>query len=72
MQRAVWTAAEILSNYQDDVESFDLEMGGSGDFEFSIDGELAYSKRETGVYPDIGVLKQAVIGALEARVTAPA
>ena len=45
MQRAVWTAAEILSNYQEDIESFHLEMGGSGDFEFSIDGSLAYSKR---------------------------
>jgi selenoprotein W-related protein len=70
MQRAVWTAAEILSNYQEDIESFDLEMGSGGDFEFSIDGELIYSKRETGEYPDIKVLKMGVVNALEAKATA--
>jgi predicted Rdx family selenoprotein len=40
--------------------------GSSGDFEFSIDGELAYSKRETGTYPEMSVLKQAVVAAIEA------
>ncbi|MDP6605164.1 MAG: Rdx family protein [Dehalococcoidia bacterium] len=70
MQRAVWTAAEILSDYQEDIESFDLEMGSGGDFEFSIDGELIYSKRETGEYPDIKVLKMGVVNALEAKATA--
>jgi selenoprotein W-related protein len=69
MQRAVWTAAEILSEYQHDVEAFDLVMGSGGDFEFSIDDELIYSKRETGEYPDIKVLKQGVVDALEARTT---
>ena len=31
MQRAVWTAAEILGSYQQEVEHFELEMGGSGE-----------------------------------------
>ena len=67
MQRAVWTAAEILSNYQEDIESFELETGSGGDFEFSIDGELVYSKQETGEYPPLDTLKQAVVAAIEAR-----
>lgn len=67
MQRATWTAAELLSEYQHDIESFELEMGSGGDFEFSVDGELAYSKRETGEYPDLGVLKMAVVQAIGAR-----
>jgi selenoprotein W-related protein len=67
MQRAVWTAAEILGSYQEEVEHFDLEMGGGGDFEFSIDGKLAYSKRETGEYPEMKTLKQAVVEAIDAR-----
>lgn len=67
MQRATWTVAEILSEYQHDVESFELVMGGGGDFEFSIDGRAIYSKRETGEYPDIKVLKQAVVDAIETR-----
>ncbi|MEE8422813.1 MAG: Rdx family protein [Dehalococcoidia bacterium] len=72
MQRAVWTAAEILSNYQEDIEAFDLEMGSGGDFEFSIDGTLVYSKQESGEYPDIKVLKQGVVDALEVKATATA
>ena len=67
MQRAVWTAAEILGSYQEEVEHFDLEMGGSGDFEFSIDGEFVYSKRESGEYPDMKTLKRAVVEAIDAR-----
>lgn len=70
MQRATWTVAEILSEYQHDVESFELVMGGGGDFEFSIDDRAIYSKRETGEYPDIKVLKQAVVDAIEARADA--
>ena len=70
MQRAAWTVAEILSEYQHDLESFELEMGGSGDFEFSIDGRAIYSKRETGQYPDIKLLKQSVVDAIEARTAA--
>ncbi len=70
MQRATWTAAEILSEYQHDIESFELQMGAGGDFEFSIDGRAIYSKRETGEYPDIKVLKQAVVDAIEALATA--
>jgi selenoprotein W-related protein len=67
MQRATWTAAEILSGYQHDVESFTFEMGSGGDFEFSIDDNLVYSKRATGEYPELKVLKQAMVDALEAR-----
>lgn len=70
MQRATWTAAEILSEYQHDVESFELEMGGGGDFEFTIDDQPIYSKRATGEYPDIKLLKQAVVEAIGARATA--
>ena len=70
MQRAVWTAAELLSGFQEYIESFDLEMGGGGDFELSIDGELAYSKRATGEYPELKVLKQAVADAVDARAEA--
>ena len=67
MQRAVWTAAELLSGFQEHIESFDLEMGGGGDFELTIDGEMAYSKRSTGEYPDLKVLKLAIADAVDAR-----
>jgi selenoprotein W-related protein len=65
--RATWTAAEILSDFQHDIGSFELEMGSGGDFELTIDDRLVYSKRETGEYPDIRTLKQAVADAIEAK-----
>ena len=70
--RAAWTAAEILSAYEDDIASFDLVPGGSGEFEFSIDGELLYSKKETGAYPEMRTLKQIVAKAIDARAEATA
>ena len=71
MQRAVWTAAEILSEYQNDIESFEFEMGSGGDFELTIDGVLVSSKQASGEYPEMKLLKQAVVEALEARSAAP-
>ena len=67
MQRAVWTAAEILADYQDRIASFDLEPGADGEFEFSIDGVVAYSKRETHEFPDVAALKDAVVQAVDKR-----
>ena len=66
MQRAAWTPTEILAEYQSDIERFDLEMGAGGDFELWINDELAYSKRQTGSYPEMGYLKTVVAQALEA------
>ena len=71
MQRAVWTAAEILSEYQSDIESFEFEMGSGGDFELTIDGVLVYSKQASGEYPEMKLLQQAVVEALDARSAAP-
>ena len=70
MQRAVWTAAEVLSNFQDDIESFELEMGGSGDFELTVDGHLAYSKREAGRYPELKEVMTLVAAAIDVRAAA--
>ncbi len=70
MQRAVWTAAEVLSNFQDDIESFELEMGGSGDFELTVDGQLAYSKREAGRDPELKELMTLVAAAIDVRAAA--
>jgi predicted Rdx family selenoprotein len=56
-----------MSEYQQDIERFELEPGSGGDFELTVDGRLAYSKRETGEYPDIRVLKSAVADAIDAR-----
>ena len=62
-----WTAAELLTSYESDTASLELIPGGAGEFELVIDGTLAYSKKATGEYPELNVLKQAVVAAIEAR-----
>ncbi len=46
--------------------------GARGEFEFSIDGELLYSKKETGAYPEMRTLKQIIVKAIDAQVEAAA
>jgi selenoprotein W-related protein len=42
----------LLGKYKNQVESFELVPSGGGVFEFSVNGELVYSKRATGVHAD--------------------
>ncbi len=44
-----------------------METGSGGEFEFSIDGELVYSKMETGEFPTAAQLTEAVYSAVNAR-----
>ena len=39
---------DLLSNYQHVIEDLRLVTGGSGVFDVVVDGELLYSKGETG------------------------
>ena len=50
----------------------ELVPGASGEFELTIDGATAYSKKATGQYPELNELKQAVVQAIDARATAAA
>ncbi len=54
---------ELLTNHQHDIESLTLVMGGKGIFDVEVDGDLIYSKHETGRHPDPGE----VLAALESR-----
>ena len=46
--------------------------GARAEFEFSIDGELFYSKKETGAYPELRAIKQIVANAIGAQAEATA
>lgn len=43
---------EILSEHGDRIASFTLIPSSGGRFEITIDGELIYSKLQTGRFPD--------------------
>lgn len=46
--------SDLLSNYQHVITDLRLVMGGSGVFDVTVDGELIYSKKETGRHAEDG------------------
>ena len=40
-------------------------MGSNGEFEFSIDGQLAYSRKREGRFPEMRELTQAVAESID-------
>ena len=43
---------ELLGEFEHHIERLTLITGGGGVFEFTVDGELVYSKKETGEFPE--------------------
>ena len=46
--------SDLLSNYQHAITDLRLVMGGSGVFDVTVDGELLYSKKQTGRHAEDG------------------
>ncbi len=62
--RAVWTAAELLTELGQRVEGLRLVPSGGGRFEVTVNGELVYSKVATGHFPELSEVQQQVRGML--------
>ena len=45
-------ASKVLNEYKQKIQEFQLEPSGGGCFEFTIDGDLVYSKLQNGQFPD--------------------
>lgn len=45
---------DLLSNYQHVIAELKLVTGGQGIFDVTVDGQLLYSKHETGRHADDG------------------
>ena len=45
---------DLLSNYQHVISDLRLVMGGQGIFDVTVDGQLLYSKHETGRHAEDG------------------
>jgi selenoprotein W-related protein len=53
---------DILSKFKTDVKGLTLVPSGGGCFEVSLNGELIYSKLQTGEYPTAGQIISAIEG----------
>lgn len=62
-------ARDILSRYQHVVRSLTLTTGSKGVFDVVVDGELLYSKAETGRHAEPGEVLRLFIEAYGAGVT---
>jgi selenoprotein W-related protein len=59
---AVSLTDDLLSKYKTDVKSLTLVPGGGGCFEVTLNGELIYSKLQTGEFPSTGQITSAIEG----------
>jgi selenoprotein W-related protein len=58
--RAGWLAQEQLSTFDADLGEVALVPGTGGIFEVRVDGELVWSRKEQGRFPEAKELKQLV------------
>ncbi len=58
--RAAWYAQELLNTFSRELGEVALQPGTGGILEIRLDGELVYSRRETGRFPEAKELKQLV------------
>ena len=45
-------ASKVLTEYKQRIQSLELEPSSGGCFELTVNGDLIYSKLETGQFPD--------------------
>jgi selenoprotein W-related protein len=60
MLRSAWMAQELLTTFEQELESVALAPGSGGVFEVKVNGERIWSRKEMGRFPDIKELKQLV------------
>jgi selenoprotein W-related protein len=56
--RAGWMAQELLSTFDGDLAAVTLRPGTGGVFDVVLDGEILWSRKTEGRFPDIVELKQ--------------
>ncbi len=58
--RAAWMAQELLTTFEAELGEVALVPGTGGVFDVLVDGELVYSRKQEGRFPESSELKQRV------------
>ncbi|MCC5812249.1 MAG: SelT/SelW/SelH family protein [Ectothiorhodospiraceae bacterium] len=58
--RSAWMAQELLTTFEVEIGELVLRPGSGGVFEVRADGELIWSRKQEGRFPDITELKRRV------------
>ncbi len=60
LMRAAWVAQEILTTFEDEIGQLVLVPRTGGIFEVRADGDLLWSRKERGHFPELKELKQLI------------
>lgn len=60
LMRAAWMAQELLTTFEEELGEVALVPGTGGVFDVRLDGELIYSRKAEGRFPESKELKQLV------------
>lgn len=58
--RAAWLAQEILTSFDTDIGRVSLVPGSGGIFEVRLNGEIIFSRKTAGRFPEAKEIKQLV------------
>lgn len=58
--RAAWMAQELLTSFDGDIAALTLRPATGGVFEVTANGQVVWSRRTEGRFPEITELKQRV------------
>jgi selenoprotein W-related protein len=58
--RAAWMAQELLTTFEQELTSVALKPGTGGVFDIHLNGELLYSRKAQGRFPEAKEVKQLV------------
>ena len=60
LMRAGWTAQELLTTFTAELGEVALVPGSGGVFDVRVDGEVVWSRKEQGGFPELSELKRLV------------
>jgi selenoprotein W-related protein len=60
LMRAGWTAQELLTTFTAELGEVALVPGSGGVFDVRVDGEMVWSRKEAGGFPELSELKRLV------------
>ena len=60
LTRAAWMAQELLTTFEQELGEVALQPSSGGAFDVLLDGELLYSRKQAGRFPEASELKQLV------------
>jgi selenoprotein W-related protein len=58
--RAAWLAQELLTTFEQDLTSVALKPGTGGIFEITLNGQLMFSRKNAGRFPESKEVKQLI------------